>query len=140
MKRITAIALASTIALGGSVALASSAVAKDNESRLRGVCSGTAGNTWVAKVKGKDSGIRVDFWVKTQQTGQTWTYELKQNNATILTSQRVTRVHDDNGQDDSGHVAEVKWRKHAENTPNAADVFLMTATRGADTCTATLTF
>lgn len=139
MKRITAIALATTVALSGGAAIATSAAAKDNTSRQRGTCLGTAGNTWVAKVKGKDSGIRVDFWVKTQQTGQAWTYTLKQNGSPFSPSTRTTRVHDNNGQDDTGHVAEVKWRTHVGDL-NGTDTFEMTATRGTDVCTTTLAF
>ena len=139
MKRITAIALAATVALGGSAAVATSASAKDNASRDRGTCAGTVGNAWVSKVKSKDSGIRVDFWVKTKQTGQTWSYTLKQNGTVILTADRVTRVHDNNSQDNTGHVAEVKWRKQAANLAGT-DTFEMTATRGTDICTSTVAF
>jgi hypothetical protein len=138
MRRLTALALATSVAVAGSVGLAASASAKGDDVRQRDTCS--ASSTWAAKIKSKHSGLRVDYWVKTQQTGQSWTATIKQNGTTVLTSTKNTRAHDNQGQDDTGHVAEAKWRVSAQDAAGA-DTFVLSAVNAAsgETCTVTLT-
>lgn len=108
MKRTIALAAASTVALGSLVALAPAASAKDGDSKRRGSCS--ADSDFAVKVKDRKGALRVDFWVKNNAVGQPWTLTVKKGDATALTSTRPTVANDDDGDDDSRHIAEVKWR------------------------------
>jgi hypothetical protein len=133
MRRTTALALASTVAIAGSLALAAPASAKNTDSKQRGSCS--ASSDYVVKVKDRKGGARVDFWVKTDTTSESWKLVLTQNGATVVDSTKQTRASDDNSNDDSLHAAEVKWRTFL---PSGSGPLAFTATGGGETCTVTL--
>ena len=136
MRRTTILMLASAVALAGGVAAAPAAAAKDGDMKTRGGCS--AASTYVAKAKGRDGGLRVDFWVKNNTVGQSWTYTLTQGGATVLQSTKSTRATDDDNSssDDTRHTAEVKWRAFASGA--GALTFKAVSKATGETCSASM--
>ena len=134
MKRITAVTLATAVAVAGGLALAAPASAKDGDARTRGGCSGDS--SFAAKVKSRDGGLRVDFWVKNNQVGQSWTYTLTQPGAATYTATKVTRANDDDDRDDSRHTAEAKFRTY--RTSAAVPLTLSAVGPGGETCSTTI--
>ena len=136
MRRLTAVTVASALALAGGIALAPSAAAKDGDQRARGACSGSS--MYAAKVKDRDGGLRVDFWVKNNTIGQSWAYTLTQGGTTVTSSTKATRANDDSSSDNTPHTAEVKWRSSLAGKTGTL-VFTAKSTTGpAETCTVTI--
>ena len=125
MKRITALATASALALTGLVALAPAASAKDGDLKARGACTSPSTSSWAVKVKPRKGNLRADFWVKNNTVGGAWTFTVQQG--TGPASAPVTKTagaSDDQGVDDTRHAAEVKFRTYL---PATAGVLTFTA-------------
>ena len=137
MKRITALATATALAVSGLVAVAPVAAAKDGDQKARGACQSPSTSSWAVKVKPRKGQLRTDFWVKNDAVGQAWTFTLKQNGADAAAPVTKTAgASDDQGADDSRRAAEVKFRTYV---PDTTGPLLFTATSGSQTCTVTLT-
>jgi hypothetical protein len=134
MRRTTILMLASAVVLAGGVAAAPGAAAKDGDMKARGACS--ASSTYVAKARARDGGRRIEFYVKNNTVGQSWTYTLTQGGTVVLTSTKKTRATDDASSDDSRHTAEVKWRAFASGS--GALTFKAVSKATGETCTATM--
>jgi hypothetical protein len=136
MRRTTILMLASVVVLAGGVAAAPAAAAKDGDVELRGACS--ASSTYVAKARPRDGGRRIEFYVKNNTVGQSWTYTLTQGGTVVLTSTKKTRATDDtnSSSDDSRHTAEVKWRTTTGSTSGALVMKAVNAKTG-EVCSAT---
>lgn len=137
MKRITALATASAIALTGLVAVAPAAMAKDGDQKQRGACSAPSNADWAVKVKPRKGQLRTDFWVKDNTVGGAWTFTLLQNGQSVGSPVTKTAgASDDQGDDDTRHAAEVKFRTYAKDVTGP---LVFTAVSGTQTCTVTLT-
>jgi hypothetical protein len=136
MRRTTILMLASAVALAGGVAAAPAAAAKDGDAKQRGSCS--AASSYVAKVRARDGGRRIEFYVKNNAIGQSWTYTLTQGGAVVLTSTKKTRATDDtSSSDDTRHTAEVKWRTTTGSTSGALVMKAVNAKTG-EVCSASV--
>ena len=136
MKRITALATASTVALTGLVVLAPGASAKGGDVKARSTCTAPSTSTWAVKVKPRKGQLRTDFWVKNDAVGGAWTFTLTQGGAAVGSPVTKTAgASDDQGADDTRHAAEVKFRTYVRDVPGD---LVFTATSGGQTCTYTL--
>jgi hypothetical protein len=133
MTRTATALLSVALVAGGSLALAPTASAKDGDVKQRGNCS--ASTDWAVKVKPRNGQLRADFWVKnTAPVGQSWTLTITPRGGTPVTSTKPTRATDDNGDDDSRHTAEARWRTWAAAGPLT---FAATGPNG-ETCSVTV--
>jgi hypothetical protein len=139
MRKILALTAASGLALTGIVTLAPSASAKDGDVKMRQACSGGSSFS-VVKVKGRDGGLRTDFYVKNNKVGQAWVFTLAQGSSAnvVASTTRSTRATNDvssSADDDTRHTAEVKFRNYLSD---GSGPLIFTATSGAEKCLVTV--
>ena len=132
-----AVTAESAVVLGGLVAVAPTASAKDGDMKTRGTCSSTPNaSQYAAKVKARKGAQRADFWIKNNTVGQSWTLTVTQDGQPVGTPiTKVTRATDDGpSSDDSLHTTEVKWRTWLTGT----GPITFSATAAGETCTVTV--
>ena len=140
MPRLTPLvsaAAASAVVLGGMVALAPVASAKDGDMKTRGTCSSAQNaSLYVAKVKARKGAQRADFWIKNNAVGQSWTLAVTQGGQPVGSPiTKVTRATDDGpSSDDTFHTTEVKWRTWL----TGSGPITFSATSAGETCTVTV--
>jgi hypothetical protein len=130
MRKTLALTAASGIAITSLVALAPAASAKDGDVKMRNACTSTS--SYAVKVKDRKGGERVDFWIKSNTVGESWTLKLTAGGAEKLNVTKQTRADDDDSSDDSRHTAEAKWRTFL---PSGLGALTFTATGPSGSCT-----